>query len=131
MVNALDISVEQLIDKVEEMHRDGQRFVTITAMDTGEAFVLYYHFDKDLILTNIRLSVPKEQEIPSISKVYFSALLVENELQDLFGIKFKDIVVDYGGKLILGEQSPITPQARIEIVRKKADGAAKGDENNG
>jgi len=71
MVNALDIGVEQLIDKVEEMHRDGQRFVTITAMDTGEAFVLYYHFDKDLILTNIRLSVPKEQEVPSISKVYF------------------------------------------------------------
>jgi len=56
---------------------------------------------------------------------------VENELQDLFGIKFKDIVVDYGGKLILGEQSPITPQARIEIVRKKTDSAAKGDEDNG
>jgi ech hydrogenase subunit D len=36
--------------------------------------------------------------LPSISGVYFSAFLYENEIHDLFGISITDIALDYKGK---------------------------------
>jgi Ni,Fe-hydrogenase III component G len=37
------------------------------------------------------LTVPKDTLVPSISPVYFAAFLVENEIQDLFGIRFQGL----------------------------------------
>jgi hypothetical protein len=36
-------------------------------------------------------------------------VLVENELQDLFGIQVADMVIDYGGRLLLTEDAPKAP----------------------
>ena len=49
--------------------------------------------------------------MPSISSIYFSAVIVENEIKDLFGVPVKGLVLDYGGKMMLAEGAPVAPQA--------------------
>ena len=79
----------------------GFRFVIATGIDTDHWFEILYHFDKDLRLTHFRLTVSGGASVPSISSVYFAAFLVENEIQDLFGIRFKGLAVDYERTLYL------------------------------
>ncbi|MDN5326227.1 MAG: ech hydrogenase subunit [Moorella sp. (in: firmicutes)] len=125
MIEAREITVDGLIDEVKHYHDAGYRFVTTTCVDTGDAFQIYYHFDKDLKLENLKLMVNKDTRIPSISSIYYCSILAENEMQDMFGVKFDGLAVDYGGKFILGEDSPLTPQAHIEVVRKTSAGASE------
>ena len=48
-----------------------------------EGFELIYSFDKDHILLNLKLAIPEDEEIMSITGVYWSAFIYENEMQDL------------------------------------------------
>ncbi|MFA5416444.1 MAG: NADH-quinone oxidoreductase subunit C, partial [Methanoregula sp.] len=41
-----------------------------------------------------------DQEVPSISGMYWGAFVYENEMHDLFGIQVKGINIDYKGNLI-------------------------------
>ena len=51
----------------------------MTAVDIDEDNVeLMYHFDKDLELLHLRMTVAKKAPAPSISGVYFAAFLIEN-----------------------------------------------------
>ncbi len=60
--------------------------------------------------------------MPSISPVYFAAFLIENEIEDQFGIKFDGLVLDFGGTLYLEEEVMRTPFCKYGRDRK--DGAA-------
>lgn len=118
MVEAKEITIENLLDEVKYYHDSGYRFVTTTCIDMGDKFQIYYHFDKDMKLENLKLIVDKNTRVPSISSIYFCSILSENEMQDMFGIEFDGLVVDYGGKFLLGEDSPLTPQAHIQVIKK-------------
>jgi NADH:ubiquinone oxidoreductase subunit C len=107
--NTIDITTVSLLNEVASRMPQGFRFVTVTCLDGGDHHEIYYHFDKDYQLCNLRLQLPKGQPLPSISRIYFAAVLVENELQDLFGIKVADMVIDYGGRLLLTEDAPKAP----------------------
>ncbi|MFU0782227.1 MAG: NADH-quinone oxidoreductase subunit C [Thermoanaerobacterium thermosaccharolyticum] len=72
-------------------------------------------------MDNIHI-VTDGKNVPSVSDVYSCALLVENEIKELFGVEFDGLVVDFGGNLMLGESSPISPQADIEIIRREKGG---------
>ncbi|WP_084295237.1 NADH-quinone oxidoreductase subunit C [Caldanaerobius polysaccharolyticus] len=125
MIEAKEVTVDSLIDEVRRYHDAGYRFVTTTCVDMGDVFQIYYHFDKDLKLENLKLTVDKNTRVPSISSIYYCSILPENEMQDMFGVKFEGLAVDYGGKFMLGEDSPLTPQAHIEVVRKTSSGASE------
>ena len=119
--NLYEIEVDQLLGQTQEMRYDNYRFVTATCVDNGDGtFDVTYHFDRDLELVNYRIKVAKEEEVPSVSKIYFCAGLVENEMKELFGLNVTNIVIDYGGHLLLSDGSPDNPMARqqITIVRK-------------
>ena len=68
-------------------------------LEKGAVLPLRY-FDKDLVLTNLRLSLPKGGTVPSISGVLFGAFLIENEIRDQFGVTFEGLVIDYQGRLL-------------------------------
>ncbi|NTV90758.1 MAG: NADH-quinone oxidoreductase subunit C [Clostridiales bacterium] len=124
--NLVEISVGQLVEVAQRMMYDGWRFITATCVDNCDGTVdVFYHFDKDYELSNFKLRIMKETEIPSISRVYFSALLVENEIKELFGINITGIVLDYGGHLLLSDDAPDNPMCRQQIVIVK-----KGEEKN-
>jgi ech hydrogenase subunit D len=118
------VSLDNIIEKVAKKKVEGYRFVTMSCAELDENTIdILYHLDKDLKLINFRLTVPRNTAIPSISPVYFAAFLVENEMQDLFDVRFTGLVIDYERTLYLEEDVKITPFCKYSISeanRKKS-----------
>jgi Ni,Fe-hydrogenase III component G len=126
--NELPVTRETLLNEVAARRHLGFRFVTVTCVDLGDRFDIIYHFDKDYCLHSLRLSLGRSEELPSISPIFFAAVLVENELKDLFGIPVTDLAIDYGGRFLLSEGCPVAPQRKPDAPAQPAqtkDGAAK------
>ena len=107
--NTVEITTQTLLYEAAGRLAQGYRFVTVTCLDGGDHHEIYYHFDKNYELLNLRLLLPRGTALPSVSHVCFAAVIVENELQDLFGIKVEGLVADYGGRMLLTEDAPKAP----------------------
>jgi len=120
----LAVSAEALVGEVAKLKVLGYRLVTLSCTELDAATVdILYHFDKDLGLKHLRLTAPKAVAVPSISPVYFAALLVENEIQDFFGLRFEGLLVDYRGTLYLEEEALKTPFCRFSLRTAEKDEA--------
>lgn len=127
------ITPDSLIAEVQKLMDNGYRFVIADVFEAGDNFELIYEFGKDFDITTLRMTVAKGTEIPSISSIYFNALLIENENQDLFGLKYKNLVVDFGGRLYVAlDNVEAAPQSMagidVSLVKKwhqKADTAKR------
>jgi NADH:ubiquinone oxidoreductase subunit C len=118
--NLFEISKELLLVEAQDCKYNGYRFVTATCVDLGDGNLdVIYHFDKDLELKNYRVTVKKDEEIPSISKIYLCAILVENEMKELFGLNIDNIAIDYGGHMLLSDDDLSSPMAKQQIVIEK------------
>ena len=129
--NVLSVSRDTLVGEVAKTKVEGFRFVTVSCIELdGNTFNLLYHFDRDLALKHLRLTVSRDSNVPSISPVYFAAFLVENEIQDLFGIRFEGLTINYDGTLYLDEEVAVTPfcmytvQNSAQTERTSQPGAA-------
>lgn len=115
--NLTEISKDMLLDETGKLKYNGYRFVTATCVDIGDGTVdVIYHFDKDLELKNFRINVKRGEEIQSITKIYFCALLVENEIKELFGLNITDIAIDYGGRMLLSDEELQNPMLKRQIT---------------
>ena len=94
----IDITPYDLIDRVYAMKEQGYRLVQVSCTRTT-GYELYYSFDLDYVMVNLRLNIAESLEIQSISAIYPSAFLYENEMKDLFGVKVLHISPDYEGNL--------------------------------
>ena len=112
------VSPEALVGEVAKIKVQGYRFVTLSCMERdGENFDIFYHFDKNLMLKHFKLSIAKGVPVPSITPVYYAAFLVENEIQDLFGIAFEGLALDYERTLYLDEEVRATPFCRFTVAK--------------
>ena len=121
MFEATPITLDAVVPTAEEMFRDGWRLVTQSVVDLGnEGFDLLYHYDKNLSEKHFRVTSPRGTVIPSISGVYFAALLIENENRDLFGLSYDGLVLDFNRTLYLEEAGdPVTaPFCKISTFTK-------------
>lgn len=122
--NISDISVDQLLGDVQNMRYENYRFITATCVDNADSTIdVLYHFDKNYEMKHLKIKVPKGEEIPSISRIYFCAMLVENEMKELFGLNVKGMAIDYEGHMLLSDGAPGEPMTRqqITIVQKGED----------
>ena len=104
MFEATSITLEQICPTAEEMLKNGWRLIALSVTDLGdEGFDLLYHYDKNLEIKHYRALAPKGAVVPSISGVYFTALLSENENRDLFGLTYEGLVLDFNRTLYLEE----------------------------
>jgi ech hydrogenase subunit D len=117
-----NVEKSQLVAEVQALKNAGQRLLTMTCVDLGESFDLLYHFDLDLRMTHLRLTVPKGESVPSISGIYFAALVIENEVQDLFGIAFEGLVLDFGGHFYLEEEVKKYPFCKVSVAKTETAG---------
>lgn len=62
-------------------------------------FEVTYSFANGYELANYRLIAGRNEEVPSISRVYKSAIYYENEMHELWGLNVENIKVDYHDKL--------------------------------
>lgn len=107
--NVNEITIDQIATEVWKMKQDGYRFVTMTCCDRGEAHDILYHFDKEYQLKHLRVKLPKGTQLPSVSAIFFAALLVENEMKDLLGVAVSGLAIDFQGHFMLAEGAPKTP----------------------
>lgn len=123
--NLTDITIDQLLPEVSRAKYEGYRFITATSVDNGNETVdVIYHFDRDYQMQHFRITVNKGEEVPSISKIFFCALLVENEMKELFGIDITGVVIDYGGHMLLSEEELGSPMLRQQITIEQRGGKA-------
>lgn len=120
-IDAIETPMEALLNSVKKHFDDDWRLVTVTCVDEGERVRLLYSFDRNLALENLELCITREQEVPSISSIYPSAFLVENEIKDLFGLKITDMSLDLNGRLYMVQGAKEAPMSRT------AQPAGKGE----
>lgn len=124
MIDSKEVKIDEIEKTARYYHDNGYRFVTETCLEENNKFKIIYTFAKEYELSSFHVYVDGTEDVPSISTVYFAALLVENEIHEMFGLNFKNLALDFRGYLLLGEDSPISPQASIQIIRRD-----KGDKN--
>ena len=112
-----EVTPDTLLEKVASLPLRGYRFVTMTAVDCGENLVIYYHFDKNFELYTLKLTLPKPGVVQSISGICFAALIVENEIQDLFGVTFENLALDFEHHFLLAQDAPVKPFCSVPGVR--------------
>lgn len=121
--NLVEITSDQLLAEVQKAKYEGYRLITATSVDNGDDTIdIIYHFDKDYGMRNYKITVKKGESVPSVSKIFFCALLVENEMKELFGINITDIVVDYGGHMLLSDEELASPFLRQQITIEQRGG---------
>lgn len=95
----IEISPEGLLERVARFQKEGARLVQILAVRVPEGFELTYSFDKNFFLSHLRLVVPEDGSVMSVTSLYWYAFVWENEIHDLFGLDIRFIApeVDYAG----------------------------------
>jgi ech hydrogenase subunit D len=95
----LSIDKKELVEAVAELKATGYRLVQICCTTGAGSYDMNYSFDRDYRFKNLRFTVKPGEEVPSVSCIYWSAFLNENEIHDLFGITITNMVIDYRGTL--------------------------------
>jgi ech hydrogenase subunit D len=128
----LPVGIDNLPGEAAAAKMAGYRFVTLTCTALDEKhFEILYHFDRELELKHLRLTLTADAAVPSISPIYFAAFLVENEIQDLFGIRFTGLAVDYDRTLYGDEKTRITPFCKYTVVTAHGTGDPSGSQSPG
>lgn len=91
------ISIGEVVPKAEQARKDGQRLVMISCTKIEEIFEIIYTYEKNLQLTNYRITIKQDDVIPSISGVYWGSFVYENEIHDLYGLTITGINIDFKG----------------------------------
>jgi ech hydrogenase subunit D len=105
------IDAANLLETVSDLKGSGYRLGQACATKVDEGIEVLYSFDKDTVMKNVKVELPEvNPELHSITEIYWPAFIYENEMHDLFGIKFKNLVLDYGGEFFqIAEKTPWNP----------------------
>jgi Ni,Fe-hydrogenase III component G len=121
--NLVDITIDQLLAETSKCKYQGYRFITATCADNGDDTIdVLYHFDKDYEMKHYKVNVKKGDEVPSISRIYFCSVLVENEMKELFGLNVTNMALDFGGHMLLSEEELDSPMLRRQITIEQRGG---------
>lgn len=104
-----DIEKDKLLHEIMNLKKDGYRFAAMTCEQVGENAEITYHMDKEYNLVNVRIISALNEKVDSISPIYSAAFLIENEFQDLYGLSFEGLTIDYKGTLYLTPDGPTAP----------------------
>ena len=117
--NERTVSKSELITEIQKMLAQGYRLGTASCLDSGDRFEVIYHFELGVDLANVRVHIGKNDSLPSISHIYPSASLIENEMKELFSINIVGSTIDFKGGMLHGQESPKATMFRaIPIVIK-------------
>ena len=133
----VDVPLDDLLERVQTLKHDGIRFVQMCAETTEAGIDLLYTFydeTRDHALNLGVYGITEDSRVTSIQDQYFAALSYENEAHDLYGVRFVNMKLDFGGHFFnLACSEPmtiITPEIKKErekLAKVKAAQAAKAE----
>lgn len=133
----VDLPLEELLTRVQTLKHEGMRFVQMCAETTEQGIDLLYTFYDETTQNALNLCVygiDESSRVPSIQGLYFAAFSYENETHDLYGVRFVNMKLDFGGHFFnLATSEPmtiITPEMKAErekLAKKTAAAAAKAE----
>lgn len=82
----IEIERADLMREVSARKTEGCRLVAITATKSGTRHEICYSFDCRYQVRTCRVILSARDTLPTITGIYPSAFVYENELQDIFGI---------------------------------------------
>ncbi|MDR1815414.1 MAG: NADH-quinone oxidoreductase subunit C [Clostridiales Family XIII bacterium] len=108
----LPLEADALLGTVQDLKTAGYRLGQVCATPAEDDLEVLYSFEKDNVLKNYKLLVgAAAPELQSITAIYPYAFIYENEMHDLFGITFKNLSLDYGGKFFkVAKSTPWNPK---------------------
>jgi ech hydrogenase subunit D len=124
MENIKEIKKDELLAEGKKFLDAGGKFVTAVCSDVGEQLEVIYYFslNRGTELNGLRYKVAKDEEVQSFSGVTLATVLIENEMKELFGLKMQGLAIDYGGHLLLAQDSPVTPLLKTKKDVSKGEG---------
>jgi|GEM_PF-574420 Respiratory-chain NADH dehydrogenase, 30 Kd subunit. len=108
-----------LIPEVQKLLALKARYCSSTCLDRGDKFEVIHHFqleDSVEFTKHIRISIDKEDTLPSISSIYLAAVLCENEMQDHFSIKLSGLALDFKKRFLRAKESP-----EYQLIKQKKE----------
>lgn len=95
----IEVEPAELHSRVALYKAQGWQYVNTNAtIPSGETHVeLLCSFAKGNEVENLRVILNEGDHISSISDLYFSAFVFENEAHDLFGVNFDGLAIDFKG----------------------------------
>ncbi len=119
--NIKEIKKDELLAEVKKFADAKARFVTAVCNDLGDKLEVTYFFNMSpgMEMHGLRITVGKDEEVPSTTGIFLATVLVENEMKEMFGLKVKDIAIDFGGHMLLAQDSPVTPMLKTEAAGRK------------
>lgn len=111
-----EISKDQLLAETKKFADAKARFVTASCNDLGDKLEITYFFNytPGMEMIPLRITVGKDEEVPSMTGIYLTAVLIENEMKELFGLKVTNLAIDFGGYMMLAQDSPVLPMLKTE-----------------
>lgn len=124
------VDIKTLYRIMLEHLRSGYRLVQICATSVDGGAELIYSVALDYKLENYKVFVEEDEEINSISDIFPSAALFENEIAELFGVKIDSINMDFHGKFYRIDQETPFKKSKlkedVKVIKK-----SKEEEQNG
>lgn len=116
-----EVDIPTLYRSLLEAQRAGYRLTQICATAFEGYNELIYSVSKDYDFESYKVIVPHDVEITTVSDFFPSAMLYENEMKELYGVKVKSINVDYNNKFYrIAKETPFKKAAKetVKIVKK-------------
>ncbi len=122
-----EISKDQLLAEVKKYADSKAKFVTGVCSELGDKLEVTYYFNASpgMDMSALRFVVGKDEEVPSMTGIYLTAVLIENEMKELFGLQVKDLAIDFGGHMLLAQDSPVLPMLKSEEQKAAAQKGGK------
>lgn len=132
----LPLELDALQECAKKQKEAGHRFVQMLCISTDDGIDMQYSFAHDSVMENYMISgVKKGMQVPSITDLFLSAFVYENEAHDLFGVEVVGNVLDFGGKFYaVAESEPmtvITPEQKAAREKAAKIAAAKAAKEAG
>ncbi len=121
MENIKVVKKEDIVSEGKKILDAGGIFVTAVCSDVDSGLEVSYFFSTNsgTQLSCLRYTAAKGEEVPGLSGTTLATVLIENEMRELFGLKIKDLAIDFGGHMLLAHDSPETPLLKTPKAEAK------------
>jgi len=112
----IPLEASGLLAAVADIKSEGYRLGQACATKTDEGIEVLYCFEKDNGVKSMKVTIDdKAPELQSVTGIYGYAFIYENEIHDLFGVTFRNLNLDYGGKFFkVAGSAPWNPNLGVK-----------------